>query len=296
MASAGTIPTVHFLRGGVCVIGLVCGATLRLSTDSVTIVPPTRGAGVAPNGAGPRIVAVDRGESPIATACVDIRVTYHGVIDLFDQLPEPVVEEVATVDRIGRWHRDLVDEIGEERSGRWAIAATLLRGIILLVLRRCVARGAGKPAWMAALEDSRLGRAIAAMSAHPEHAFTLPELAEIAGMSRSVFAAGFAATLKQPPMEFLKTLRLARAAKLLTQSELPIKAIAASVGYESRSSFTRAFVACHGVAPAVFRAAAESQPDRPPVNALPLVMGGANGSPCGSMNAAGSASGGRGGH
>jgi len=274
---AGATPTVHSLRGGGCVIGLVCGATLRLSTDRVTIVPSTRGAGDVPKGAGPRIVGVDPGESPIVSACVRIRATYQGIVDLFDQFPEPLVEDVATDDRIGRCRRDLMDEIAEERPGRWAIAATLLRGIILLVLRRCFARGAGKPAWVAALGNAQLGRAVAAMCAHPEHAFTLPELAEIAGMSRSVFAAGFAETLKQPPIEFLKTLRLARAATLLAESELPIKAIAASVGYESRSSFTRAFVAYHGAAPAAFRAAAESPRGGAAVNVLRLVTGGRGG-------------------
>jgi len=54
-------------------------------------------------------------------------------------------------------------------------------------------------------------------------------------------------------MEFLKALRLGRAAELLTRTDLPVKTVASEVGYSSRSSFTRAFVARYGCAPARFR-------------------------------------------
>ena len=107
---------------------------------------------------------------------------------------------------------------------------------------------------MAALEDPRLGRAVHAMQGAPEHAFTLPELADVAGMSRSVFAVRFARALAQPPIQYLKTLRLSHAATLLRRTDLPIKGIASRVGYSSRSSFTRAFIAHHGVAPHDYRA------------------------------------------
>ena len=46
---------------------------------------------------------------------------------------------------------------------------------------------------------------------------------------------------------------LERAAQLLTSTELPVKSVAAQVGYASRSSFTRAFVATYGAAPKTFR-------------------------------------------
>ena len=75
-------------------------------------------------------------------------------------------------------------------------------------------------------------------------------------MSRSVFAARFADALGQSPIGFLKTLRLARASRLLLATDLPVKSVATRVGYSSRSSFTRAFVACHGLGPMAFRAAA----------------------------------------
>ena len=39
-------------------------------------------------------------------------------------------------------------------------------------------------------------------------------------------------------------------------TDLPVKTVADRVGYSSRSSFTRAFAACHGVGPLAFRSGA----------------------------------------
>jgi transcriptional regulator GlxA family with amidase domain len=121
------------------------------------------------------------------------------------------------------------------------------------LFRRCFERRDCPLSWLATIENTGLGRALAAMHAQPQHCFTLAELAELAGMSRSVFAARFAHSVGRSPIEVLKALRLTRAAELLTRTDLPVKGIAARVGYASRSSFTRAFYARHGLPPADFR-------------------------------------------
>jgi transcriptional regulator GlxA family with amidase domain len=125
------------------------------------------------------------------------------------------------------------------------------------VLRRCVEHGLSVP-WLPLLDDAGLARAVVAMREDPTHDFTLAGLAEIAGMSRSVFAERFAGALDVPPMEFLTRVRLDRAAGLLARSELPVKTVAARVGYRSRSSFTRAFTLRHGVGPSEFRGASSA--------------------------------------
>jgi len=242
-------------------IELACGTTVRLSPRAITITPPPRTARAGPSG-GSRAGEPRSGDLPCMTSGVRIRARYQGTVNVFDQLGEPLVEPLRADDPIRRCFTDLVDEIAGLRPGRCAMAEALLRRILVLVLRRCFERAGGSLAWAAGLDDTRLGRAVGAMREHPEHAFTLTELAEIAGMSRTVFAARFMEALAQPPIEFLKTLRLSRAARLLTRTDLPIKAIAGKVGYSSRSSFTRAFVACHGAAPQAFRAAPRPSGER----------------------------------
>jgi AraC-like DNA-binding protein len=249
----GKAPLVHCRRDGTGRIELACGARLHVWTDRVALVPG-RWAG-DPVALGDGSMAADTGDDASVAVRARIRVTYHAV-DVFDHLRGALIEPLGGDDPIRRDVVALADELTTPRPGRWAMVATLLRRIVLLLLRRCFARGAEELSAIAGLEDTRLGRALTAMQEHPEHAYTLPELAEVAGMSRSVFAARFADAVARPPFEFLKSVRLTRAARLLADSDLPVKTIAAQVGYESRSSFTRAFSAAHGTSPTAFRAAA----------------------------------------
>jgi AraC-like DNA-binding protein len=230
------------------VLSLAGGAKVYFTAHHVAIVPPSPRPGAS--------TWEDRGayrEAPIVNTGTRIRVTYQGG-NLFDHLPQPVAAPLTRASGSWRCLRELVEELATVRPGRCTMIAALLRQLLVLVLRRHPVQ-AGLLTCMAAREDPRLGRAVHAMQGAPEHAFTLPELADVAGMSRSVFAAHFASVLAQPPIQYLKTLRLSRAATLLRRTDLPIKVVASQVGYSSRSSFTRAFIAHHGVAPHGFRAA-----------------------------------------
>lgn len=91
------------------------------------------------------------------------------------------------------------------------------------------------------------------MLERPAEPHTLRSLAQTAGMSRSAFALRFTVTFGQPPMAFLRALRLHHAARLLESTDLPVQAIAEGIGYTSRSYFTRAFRTQFGTDPRTFR-------------------------------------------
>jgi signal transduction histidine kinase len=245
-------PTVHRTASGVITVRFVCGAMIRVGHDTVTVIPPPRPV-LRPEGAE-RATALCDVSRALVTSCIRIRATAQGALNLFDHLGEALVLAVDADDPLRRCFDELVEELGGLQPGQCAMVEALLRRALVLLLRRCRVDGRGAPPWLAALEDAGLGLAMGAMRDHPERAYTISELAEIAGMSRSVFAARFAEVTGHPPMEFLKTLRLARAAALLTRTDLPVKTIASQTGYSSRSSFTRAFFAVHGAAPKAFRA------------------------------------------
>ena len=228
------------------VIQLAGGAALHFSRHRLVVVPPPRPWAAAP------------GDSRTArrwTAAACAR-SIRGGAGLFDLLREPLMETVADGDPLQRAVDDLLDEVAVQRPGARAMAEALLRRCLILLLRRCFERERCRGSWLSVVEDARLGPAVSAMQERPEHPFTLCELAGLAAMSRSVFAARFFEAAGQSPLEFLKRLRLHRAADFLVHSDLPVKSISARVGYASRSAFTRAFVAHHGVGPAAFRTAA----------------------------------------
>jgi AraC-like DNA-binding protein len=258
-------PTEHFTvrfaeTGGGATIELVGGALIRFESAAVTVVPArTRARAERPSAAraaagrnGPPAVRSEHGENGRGGATGRWRATYLGSLGLFDQLREPLVERLRRGDPLARSFRELLDEVASQRPGRRAMLEVLFGRSVILFLRRCCADEGGAT-WMAAIEDAGLSRAVAVMRDHPERTFTIQRLAEVAGMSRSVFAARFTTSLDRPPMEFLKEIRLALAARLLTRTDLPVKAVAARVGYSSRSAFARAFQASHRVGPAAFR-------------------------------------------
>jgi AraC-like DNA-binding protein len=238
--------TVRYSDGGLGILDLVGGASVRCSAQQVIVHPPRGASGDDAFRARAADLCLARGR---------IRVTYHGAVGLFDALREPLVEALPAKDPIRAAFEDVLDELLSPRPGMRAMAEALLRRWLILLLRRYCEHVDHPPLWLAPFEDARLGRVVAAMQSRPEESFTVPRLAQVAGMSRSVFSARFADAVGQSPIEFLKTLRLERAAQLLSATDLPIKGVATRVGYASRSAFTRAFFATHGLAPAAFRSA-----------------------------------------
>ena len=192
-----------------------------------------------------------------------MRVTHRGSTGIFDHLRERLVLRAAGGDPIRHAFEDLVDEIAARRPGWRAQAEALLRQCLILFFRRYCEGGERRLFWLAALADEGIERAVATMRDRPETPFRISHLAALAGMSRSVFAQRFAASLGCSPMAFLKAHRLLQASQLLTSSNLPIKAVAARAGYSSRSAFSRAFVNRYKVGPSAFRG------ERHPISGLP---------------------------
>ena len=231
------------------VLGLAGGARLSITAQEVIIEPPAPLALPLPR-ASKRGCA---GPLEPSHSSVLMRVTHRGSTGLFDHLRERLVLRAAGGDPIRHAFEDLVDEIAARRPGWRAQAEALLRQCLILFFRRYCQGGERRLFWLAALADEGIGRAVATMRDRPETSFRISHLAALAGMSRSVFAQRFAASLGCSPMAFLKAHRLLRASELLTRSNLPIKAVASRAGYSSRSAFSRAFAHRYKVGPSAFR-------------------------------------------
>lgn len=112
----------------------------------------------------------------------------------------------------------------------------------------------GKPSWLQALADPRLGAALRLMHSEPNHSWTVSELASSVSMSRSAFAARFRRQVGVTPLDHLTRWRMVYAAGLMQdQPFLKISAIASMVGYETEGAFGKMFRRVLGSSPAAYR-------------------------------------------
>ncbi|SDC05880.1 AraC family transcriptional regulator [Sphingomonas sp. YR710] len=81
----------------------------------------------------------------------------------------------------------------------------------------------------------------------------LSDMAAVAGLSRFHFSRAFKATTGENPHGFVQRRRIARAANLLTTSDLSIEAIALVVGFAGASQFRRVFRDQMGISPLSYR-------------------------------------------
>ncbi|MGV7903896.1 helix-turn-helix domain-containing protein, partial [Mycobacterium kansasii] len=116
-------------------------------------------------------------------------------------------------------------------------------------LRQWAAQADSGPGWLTAAMDPRLGPVLTAVHAHPEHPWSIDELARVASLSRSALAARFTRSLGLPPAAYVAAQRLDRAADLLRETDSPVAEVGRAVGYASEAGFSRAFHRRFGAPP-----------------------------------------------
>jgi AraC family transcriptional activator of mtrCDE len=92
-------------------------------------------------------------------------------------------------------------------------------------------------------------RAVTAMLTAPARAWTLDALAAEARVSRATLVRIFRKAAGLAPLAFLSELRLELARHRLASTNVGLAKLAAEVGYDSESSFARAFRRRFGVSP-----------------------------------------------
>ena len=107
--------------------------------------------------------------------------------------------------------------------------------------------------WIHGLEDARVGAALELIHEAPQRDWTVARLASAVAMSRSNFAKRFAVCVGESPMRYLARCRILRAAQMLDAERLSVTDAMQSVGYESESSFTKAFQRHLGCTPGAYR-------------------------------------------
>lgn len=107
--------------------------------------------------------------------------------------------------------------------------------------------------WLRGLRDPLIGRALALLHGNPAHPWTLVDLAETLGTSRTVLADRFTRLVGQAPLQYLTRWRVQLAASMLKETNAKVSAVAVDVGYSSEAAFSRAFKKFAGVPPSKWR-------------------------------------------
>ncbi len=214
------------------------------------------------------------GSRDTLVVCGAITATYSGALGLFDHLHEPVVVDLSSNTVVRHAFEMMIAEVAKPSVGTQALTEVLMKQCLILLLREHLLNQSATSPFFVALQDHRLTRAITSVIERPAAPHTVASMAALAGMSRSSFSDSFGRVFGQSPIEFVQKVRLRLGAQLLSTTDLPVKVIAASVGYSSRSYFSRAFRGTYGVDPTTFRAiGGYAEQDPSPVES-PLALDG----------------------
>lgn len=261
--------TVHFVLAGDGRLRLPNGQAVPMPAGSLVLVPArrahdieigasvdheVRAADTAPHLEGLHVYeAGPHADDELVVACGRIQASLGAGPGLFARLEEPLVLDFSDSPHMASIFERLLEEERQRSSTSATMMTTLMNEAMILLFRRLCADPACPLPWLTALEDPQLSTAVALMLEHPERAHSVETLADVSLMSRTAFASAFSERFERSPMAYLRGIRMRRAANLLRGTDMTVDQVASSVGYASRSQFSRAFSSEYHVPPARYR-------------------------------------------
>lgn len=187
----------------------------------------------------------DRGLSPLLAALPEL---------MFVRASETAGEFVDLMLRLALEGED------DAQPGFAALATQLAQSLAVLVVRTYALSNDNRASgWLAGLGDIHISRALACIHREPDHDWTLVALAQVSGLSRSLFAERFLARVGQTPKRYLRAWRMHLARDALVGGGVGVTALAHRLGYQSEAAFRTAFRHATGQPPREFRCRAEAE-------------------------------------
>lgn len=185
-------------------------------------------------------------------ACAELHFDGGAANPIVSALPDVLCLPLKDIDGASQVLTLLFDEAFGSNCGRHALVDRLFEVVLIQVLRHLMESNQVGGGMLAGLSHPKLRKAMVAMHEQPQREWSLEALADISGMSRSVFAGSFRKTVGCTPGVYLQGWRVKLAQQALRQGR-SLKLIAEEVGYGSEAALSRAFKAQCGLAPREWR-------------------------------------------
>ena len=179
---------------------------------------------------------------------------------LLDGLPDVIVVDLRECGRLTGTYgliQLILGELEQEQPGMEVTLNELAYVLFIHVLRAQMQRGLDR-GLLCALADPKVGAALNLIHAEPGRDWTLQEMAQGAGMSRSAFAERFRQLVGVTPIRYVTEWRMQEAVDLLQTTDLSVADIAERSGYASEVAFRKAFRTVIGEPPGRVRRAART--------------------------------------
>jgi AraC-like DNA-binding protein len=276
---AGAMASVHVITAGACWLIPDEGEPMHITRGDVILLPSGLGHSLAdvpgrpvrpleeltgaPLGVGPMELAID-GSGPLTGLLCGGYLLDPGPLHPLAAMLPPIMHIGAGQAR-GTGLTAAVDLLAAETAGTDpgapAVVAPLIDLLFVYLLRSWLAgQSRADAGWAAALYDPAVGGALALIHADPARPWTVATLAQAVGVPRATFSRRFTTLTGQPPMTYATTWRMTVAARLLRETQAPLREVAPRVGYDSEFAFARTFKRVIGHAPGRYRATATPAP------------------------------------
>lgn len=177
-------------------------------------------------------------------------------------LPPVLILPIAEVPGLSATLELLFDEADRARCGSRVVLDRLFDVVLVQLLRALLSSWPDevrRSGLMAGLAHPRLARVLTALHRAPGEEWPLQRMAEVAGLSRSAFAATFTRVLGITPAAYLGGWRIDVACTELRAGRA-IGLVADRLGYSGAAAFSRAFRERMGCTPREWRSRAEAMP------------------------------------
>ena len=248
MASAPDLPAVD-----------IDAMSRRPVADDIYLVSAEAQADAVPDAAPEAASAAASEAAPDVLFCGAMRFNLDPLHPLLAMMPDAMrANDLARRDpTVPALLEAMEREVALDRIGACGILARMADVLAASIIRawvECACNDAS--GWIAAVQCPSIGKVIAAIHAAPERDWSVPELAELMGASRSRFAEAFTRTVGESPARYVAKVKMFQARRWIAQEGMRVAVAADRLGYDSEASFSRAFKRIVGQPPGALRRAA----------------------------------------